>query len=205
LISLPSASQTPRSRSRQVVPNRRIKTRSFYIDEKLLISLKAVAASKGVSVNSLAINILENYVKNSVNAEAFGYVAFPGAGWADLVGALDDVQRSQLAQKCGALCKEVAMAVGYSKTLNSYLLILDEMICGWSKWANYREADTPNAVIVTMYHNHGISWSLFISEFISCSLKDFITAAQMNSIELGSAKSGVIIRIPRDLLRERDR
>lgn len=194
----------PRSKGRKV-PSRRTKTRSFYIDEGLLVSLNAVAGSKGLSVNSLVINVLNDYVKNSVNAEAFGYIAFPAACWADILSSLDDAGRSQMAQRCGAMCREVAMAVGYSIDLNSYLLLLEEIICGWSKWANYREADAPNAVIVTMYHNYGLPWSLFISEFVSSSLKCFVTPAQMGSIELDSAKSGVIIRVPRDLLGERYR
>jgi len=110
-----------------------------------------------------------------------------------ILSSLDDAGRSQAAQSSSyRLSRVLAMAVGYSIDLNSYLLLMEEIICGWSKWANYREADAPNAVIVTMHHNYGLPWSLFISEFVFSPLKCFVTPAQMGSIELGASKSGVI-------------
>lgn len=196
-----AASQIPRSKGRKTAaPSKRTKTRSFYIDERLLTALKGIATSKGVSVNSFVMGVLEDYVNNSINAEAFGYVSFPAMVWADLIVTLDEDKRSKLACRCAGLFNEVAAAVGYAKSLDSYLKALDQVVCCWSKWANYRETSAGNTTIITLFHKHGISWSRFLVEFVSNSIKDFVSQAQLKSIVLDSSSTGTTVRIPRDLL-----
>jgi hypothetical protein len=179
---------------------KRTKTRSFYIDERLLASLKKVAGSRGVSVNSLVINLLDDYVDNSVNAEAFGYISFPAVAWVELIGALDEEQRSKLASRCATLFCEVAAAIGYPKTLGAFLEALEKVVCRWSKWADYREKNVAGTVIVTLFHKHGAAWSDFLVEFLRGSLRSCLPSPQNKSIEMSSAATGATLRIPRELV-----
>lgn len=147
------------------VQRRRSSLRSFRIDDELLQRLKFAARREEVSENSLVERLLSQRLRLDPIYHAFQSVTVSRDIFGKILGALQPGALESIGRSMGkrsfSMARELFESSGQELGLRAYLVD----ILGRSGWFVVEGAEV-RPEKVTLRHEFGATWSLFLKEFI---------------------------------------
>lgn len=147
-------------------------TRTIRIPRQLDKLLEKDAANKRVSVNSLISSMLTKYAEWDRYVESLRFVAIPPDGLRLIIGSLDDEKVKEIGIQIGSRHLQEYMMLWFKKiSIDSFIDGLT-LFCRYSGMAKY-DMDTIGGreYIVTMYHDLGRKWSIYMQHILEEGLK----------------------------------
>jgi hypothetical protein len=154
------------------ISNIKSTTRTIRISRQLDKLLEKDAANKRVSVNSLISSMITKYAEWDRYVESLRFVAIPPDGLRLIIGSLDDEKVKEIGQQIGSRHLQEYMMLWFKKiSIDSFFDGLT-LFCRYSGMAKY-DMDTINGreYVVTMYHDLGKKWSIFMQHILDEGLK----------------------------------
>lgn len=147
-------------------------TRTIRIPQNLDKLIERDADNKRVSTNSLILSILTKYAEWDRYSEILQFVSIPPDGLKLLVGSVADLKLKEIAEEIGSRHVKETLMLWFKKiSLDAYLDGLT-IYCRYSGIAKYEmEKTEERAFVVTMHHNLGIKWSMFLQSLLEEGLK----------------------------------
>jgi len=148
------------------VSKKKTSTITFRIDEDNDYKLRKIAQDKNISLNTLANQILGNYVQLERYMEKFGVLMMSHDAFSAIIDILDEKQLIQLASDIGS--KEPKEFILFKwKDVNSD--IVAEFIRTYFEHCGYGTCDlekTERGIAVSIHHQLGQKGTVFLKTFL---------------------------------------
>lgn len=165
-------------------------TITFRIDEDNSKKLRNIAEDKNVSLNTLANQILGNYVQLEQYMEKFGVLMMSHDAFSSIIDVLDEKQLIQLASGIGS--KEPKEFILFKwKDMNSE--IVSDFIKMYFEHCGYGTCDlekTESSIAISIHHQLGKKGTIFLKTF----LESLIRSTLEKSCKTITAEDSVTIR-----------
>jgi len=165
-------------------------TITFRIAEDSDKKLRMIAEDKNVSLNTLANQILGNYVQLERYMEKFGVLMMSHDAFSSIIDALDEEQLIRLASNIGS--KEPKEFILFKwKDMNSE--IVSDFIKTYFEHCGYGTCDlerTESSIAVSIHHKLGKKGTVFLKTF----LESLIQSTLERSCKTITAENSVTIR-----------
>ncbi len=141
-------------------------TITFRIDEEIDNKLRKIAGDKNLSLNTLANQILGNYVQLERYMEKFGVLMMSQDAFLSILDILDEKQIIQLASDIGS--KEPKEFILFKwKDMNSELV--SDFITIYFEHCGYGTCDlekTESEIAISIHHKFGTKGTTFLKTFL---------------------------------------
>jgi hypothetical protein len=147
----------------------RMKTvpKSFRIDESALKAIEAEAASLSVSPNTLVNQILKQYAEFDRFARKISTVKISSAPFRGLLSAADTNQLIEVANSAGSSIPQAfATAKNGKVDLESFIGHI-RSLASYAKLFEFSETSDAHSHVVTLIHDFGLNWSIFLVHYIT--------------------------------------
>ena len=142
--------------------NKKTVLRTIRLSKGLDELLQKDAESKRITVGALVSTILTKYSQWDRYTEKFDMITFRQETLKAILEAADDEQLIRKAREIGAKIPTEFLMFWFKKTdLESYLRYL-ELLCNYGGFARYELESNGNMHVITLLHNMGDKWSLFL-------------------------------------------
>lgn len=146
--------------------NRSSEVKAFRLDAELLKAVKTIAKREGISENAFVQSVLWQRVRADLLIRAFPIVALSGQSLAQILSTsnpnLLDIAALELGRRNFGLVRELYASVGTDMDFARYL---GEVLDKQARWFEL-EGVNVNPQRITLRHNYGMKWSLFLRSFL---------------------------------------
>ena len=165
-------------------------TITFRIDEDNDSKLRKIAGDKNVSLNTLANQILGNYVQLERYMEKFGVLMMSHDAFSSIIDILDEKQLIQLASDIGS--KEPKEFILFKwKDMNSDIVVdFIKMYCEHCGYGTCDLEQTESEIAISVHHKLGKKGTTFLKTF----LESLIQSTLEQSCKTITTKDSVTIR-----------
>jgi hypothetical protein len=171
--------------------NKKTVLRTIRLSKGLDELLQKDAKVKRISVGALISTILTKYSEWDRYTEKFDMITLRQETISAILEATEDEILIKKAREIGVKIPKEFLMFWFKKTdLKSYLQYL-EFLCNYGRFARYELEVTANGHIITLLHNMGEKWSLFLQYVIEEGIKT--TIGRLPRIEVN--KGSLVIRI----------
>jgi hypothetical protein len=140
--------------------------RTIRIPHEIDQILQKDAKTKRVSINSLIHNLLLKYTEWDRYSERFGRVMLRPQTLQLIIDSIDDIEIKDIGSKIGKkIPKEFLLFWFKEINLNSFLEYLS-LLCRYGGFAHFEIESKERECTVTLIHNLGEKWSLFLKNVI---------------------------------------
>lgn len=168
---------------------------TFRIPIDLLESLRMEAQEDNVSLNTLVNQVIIGHEKWHKYSKKAGFITIPKDFQKLLMGKVTNDEIIQITQQKSKYCKDIVSMLRTSYSLDSFLDVIET----WFKICNfpYRKDMNKNKLKLTVQHNMGEKWSLFLSLLIQINLEKLIVEKSIDEKSIVEmTDETVIIEIP---------
>lgn len=142
--------------------NKKTVLRTIRLTKELDELLQKDANSKRISPGALISTILTKYSQWDRYTEKFDMITFRQETLKAILEATDDEALVSKAREIGAKIPKEFLMFWFKKTdLESYLQYL-ELLCNYGGFARYECESDGHTYVITLLHNMGEKWSLFL-------------------------------------------
>ena len=171
--------------------NKKTALRTIRLSKGLDELLQKDANAKRISIGALISAILTKYSEWDRYMEKFDMITLRQETISAILEATEDEILIKKAREIGAKIPKEFLMFWFKRTdLDSYLQYL-ELLCNYGKFARYELEATANGYVITLLHNMGYKWSLFLQYVIEEGIKT--TIGRLPRIE--ASKGSIVIRI----------
>lgn len=166
---------------------------TFRIPSDLLELLRNEAQEDNISLNTLVNQVIIGHEKWHKYSKKAGFITIPKDFQKLLMSKVTNDEIIQITQQKSKYCKDVVSMLRTSYSLDSFLDVMET----WFKISNfpYRKDMSENKLRLTVQHNMGEKWSVFLSSLIQINLEKLID--EKSIIEM--TDETIIIEIPNKL------
>lgn len=163
---------------------------TFRIPIELLESLRIEAQEDNVSLNTLVNQVIIGHEKWHKYSKKAGFITIPKDFQKLLMAKLTNDEIIQITQQKAKYCKDVVSMLRSNYSVDSFLDVIEM----WFKISNfsYRKDMNENKLRLTVQHNMGEKWSMFLSSLIQINLERLID----EKLIIEMTDETVIIEIP---------
>jgi hypothetical protein len=166
-------------------------TRSFYIEKELLNKLEFNAKQRGISINALVNELLREYVEYLIPLEKYGYILQCKPAFKDLLYRLPKEDVIKAAEENGRSCRLFWYEQqGHDMNLISIEDVL-KTACKYAKWGSYTEEVKMGAKIISINHEMGIIFSIYMKAFLDY-LFTLLPYAEMSRMKVNAYEKCII-------------
>ncbi|MGA2461627.1 MAG: hypothetical protein ABSF82_09425 [Candidatus Bathyarchaeia archaeon] len=155
----------PPSKTAKTVP------KSFRIDESALRAVEAEAASLSVSPNTLVNQILKQYAEFDRFARKINTVKISSAPFRGLLSATNVDQLIEVAKSAGSSIPQAFVTAKHGKIDLGSLINHVRSLATYAQLFEFSETFDPHGHVVTLIHDYGLNWSIFLVHYISAMLE----------------------------------
>jgi hypothetical protein len=155
----------PPSKTAKTVP------KSFRIDESALRAVEAEAASLSVSPNTLVNQILKQYAEFDRFARKINTVKISSAPFRGLLSATNVDQLIEVAKSAGSSIPQAFVTAKHGKIDLGSLINHVRSLATYAQLFEFSETVDPHGHVVTLIHDYGLNWSIFLVHYISAMLE----------------------------------
>ena len=145
--------------------------KSFRVNRKALHALRDEARRQNLSLNTLVNQLLINYAEYGRFAETAHSMNLVSRIFSEILNAANEDAIMLASQNAG---KTVPMAMVSSKscdlTMNSIIQYIQDL-ASYAHLFSYNETNVNGQWTITLSHEHGSKWSLFLSGYFSEAFK----------------------------------
>ncbi len=171
--------------------NKKTVLRTIRLSKGLDELLQKDANSKRITVGALISTILTKYSQWDRYTEKFDMITFRHETLRAILEATEDEVLVRKAREIGAKIPREFLMFWFKKTdLESYLRYL-ELLCNYGGFARYELEVDGRSYVITLLHNMGGKWSLFLKYVIEEGILSTIGIMPRFEVDQGS----LIIRI----------
>jgi hypothetical protein len=163
----------PSSRTAKTVP------KSFRIDESAVRAVVAEAASLSVSPNTLVNQILKQYAEFDRFARKVDTVKLSGAPFRGILSAANIDQLIEVAKSAGSSIPQAFVSAKHGKTDLGSLINHVRSLATYAKLFEFSENTEPSQQVVTLIHDYGLNWSIFLVHYITAMLEQIGVSPRM--------------------------
>ncbi len=155
----------PPSKTAKTVP------KSFRIDESALRAVEAEATSLSVSPNTLVNQILKQYAEFDRFARKINTVKISSAPFRGLLSATNVDQLIEVAKSAGSSIPQAFVTAKHGKIDLGSLINHVRSLATYAQLFEFSETIDPHGHVVTLIHDYGLNWSIFLVHYISAMLE----------------------------------
>ena len=171
--------------------NKKTVLRTIRLSKGLDELLQKDANSKRITVGALISTILTKYSQWDRYTEKFDMITFRHETLRAILEATEDEVLVRKAREIGAKIPREFLMFWFKKTdLESYLRYL-ELLCNYGGFARYELEADGQVYVITLLHNMGEKWSLFLKHIMEEGIMTTIGTLPRFEVNKGS----LIIRI----------
>jgi hypothetical protein len=146
--------------------NKKTMLRTIRLSKELEELLRKDANSKRISVGALISTILTKYSQWDRYTEKFDMITFRHETLRAILEATEDEALIKKGREIGAKIPREFLMFWFKKTdLDSYLRYL-ELLCNYGGFARYELEADGQVYVITLLHNMGEKWSLFLKHIM---------------------------------------
>ncbi|MGA2574089.1 MAG: hypothetical protein ABSF36_07845 [Candidatus Methanomethylicaceae archaeon] len=140
--------------------------RAFRIEEETINRLNKIAATEHNSINALVNSILDEYTGYIYPAKKSESKVLFGELFNKFIDEIDTKRLEIIALEIGErMFKEFHEEGLLSNNISSFKKFISEVPCNFANWASYYEDSSRNKLLIDLFHNMGLKWSLFLKNF----------------------------------------
>ena len=164
--------------------------RSVRISKSLDNLLRKDAKTKRITVNALISSIMTKYAEWDRYNERFGVISIKRDAFRSILGQIEDDNLIRVSREIGTQIPKQFILFWFKKTnLETYLEYM-LLVCRYAEFAQY-EVDTDGTnYTMTLLHDLGEKWSLFLKNWIEQGMKTTVGIIPLFDV----AKNSVIVR-----------
>jgi len=171
--------------------NKKTVLRTIRLSKGLDELLQKDADSKRITVGALISTILTKYSQWDRYTEKFDMITFRQETLRSILEATDDEALIRKAREIGSkIPREFLMFWFKKKDLESYLRYL-KLLCNYGGFARYELESNTHIHVITLLHNMGEKWSLFLKYVMEEGIMSTISILPRFEVNKGS----LVIRI----------
>jgi hypothetical protein len=159
--------------------------RTFRIEEETTQKLKEIAANENVSLNAVVNRVLKEYVDVTFPAKQYDSKLIQGKLFKRTMDIIDTEQLAKIAYDMGQSTFKEFNDIGMLP-MNSagFRKIVCDVFCHSANWARYHEDRHGGKLIISLNHNMGSNWSIFLKNFLMWELNhlDDVKVKDMNFV-----------------------
>ena len=164
--------------------------KTIRITEELDEILHKDAEAKRMNVNTLISSILTKYAEWDRFSERFGIVSLRQDTMKSLMESVEDEKLAKLAKQIGGrIPKELILFLFKKITVETYLEYLARL-CRYSGYGQYEVETDGRDYIITILHNMGSKWSMYLGTGIEAGMKNTIGSVP----RLETTETSIVIR-----------
>lgn len=164
--------------------------RTIRISQDLEGLLQKDAKAKRISLNSLISTIMEKYAEWDRYVEKINSITLSPAGLTAFLKAVDEKKLIEATKELGARATMEFLPFLFESTnLETYLTLLS-LLCRHARFAQLEIDSIGKDYKITLIHNHGARWSIFLTNFIEQGMKNTIDIVP----RIDSTKGSVVVR-----------
>jgi hypothetical protein len=160
---------------------RTTKTASFRIDDSLLNALIEDANTKQISLNTLANQILKEYIEWYANAPKVGYLIVRKSLISAMFEKFNEDQIRHFAKITAKQSREINMLFASEYTLSSTLRVIEYKM-RMSGYV-YRKEIRDNYHVYIIEHGMGPKWSLYLAELFAAEFQEVKHDAEFEKLD----------------------
>jgi hypothetical protein len=145
--------------------------KSFRIDESALRAVEAEATSLSVSPNTLVNQILKQYAEFDRFARKINTVKISSAPFRGLLSATNVDQLIEVAKSAGSSIPQAFVTAKHGKIDLGSLINHVRSLATYAQLFEFSETIDPHGHVVTLIHDYGLNWSIFLVHYISAMLE----------------------------------
>ena len=146
---------------------RKTVAKSFRINEDALEALREEAQSQTLSLNTLVNQLLVNYASFGRYVRRLHARILSQQTLAQLVDQLSEESITKAGQNAGKTAPEELVTVIKGKITVSHVIDLMHAISSYGNWFEYTEKNEGEHLAITLMHDMGRKWSLFIANYFT--------------------------------------
>lgn len=184
--------------------NKKEKTviRTIRITKEMDKLLQNDAKTKRISVNSLVSMIMTRYAEMDRFNEKFGTITLRRESFKAILEELTEDKILKIAKEMGSVIPREFLLFWFKNvTLDSYLKYLS-LICRYSGFGEYEVASDERSYSLTVIHDMGYKWSIFLENLIVHGMKSTIGISPKTDV----TKNSLVVRFHKnyDLISSED-
>ena len=141
--------------------------KSFRINEDALEALREEARSQTLSLNTLVNQLLVSYAQNGRYLKRLQGLALSRQTLSELINPLSEDSIIKAGQNAGKTAPEELMTAKYGKITITHVIDLMHTLSSYANWFEYTEKNEGEHSTITLMHEMGRNWSLFIVNYFS--------------------------------------
>ena len=144
--------------------------KSFRINESAIRAVEAEAASLNVSPNTLVNQVLRQYAEFDRFARKISTVKISSAPFRGLLAAADVNQLIEVAKSAGSSIPQAFVTAKHGKADVETLIGYIRSLATYAQLFEFSETLDSRSHIVTLIHDFGLNWSIFLVHYITAML-----------------------------------
>lgn len=145
--------------------------RSIRLPRKLDEELRKEAEEKGVSFNTLIVNVLRKHVEWDRFSERFGHVSIAAQEYGELIGRIDQASLREIAAGVGRRALHAATLFWFKDLSASSLLHYFKLQCRYGRIAQCELTHRDGKFTLSLHHPFSVNHSLYLAELLRSSLE----------------------------------
>jgi len=145
--------------------------KSFRIDESAIRAVEAEAATLSVSPNTLVNQILRQYAEFDRFARRINTVKISGAPFKGILSAANVDQLIEVAKSEGSSIPQAFVTAKQGKVDLGSLINHLRSLATYAQLFEFSETSDPQSRVVTLIHDYGLNWSIFLVHYITSMLE----------------------------------
>ena len=145
--------------------------KSFRIDESAVRAVESEAAALSVSPNTLVNQILKQYAEFDRFARKINTVKVSSASFRGILSAADVDQLINVAKSAGSSIPQAFVTAKHGKIDLSSLITHIRSLATYAQLFEFSETVDTHAHVVTLIHDYGLNWSIFMVHYITAMLE----------------------------------
>ncbi len=141
--------------------------KSFRISEDALEALREEARSETLSLNTLVNQLLVNYAQSGKYFKRTNAVTLTRQTFGELVNDLSEDIIIKAGQNAGKTAPQVLITSKYGKITVGHVIAYLHDLSSYANWFEYTEKNEGEHSTITLMHEMGRNWSLFIAHYLA--------------------------------------
>ena len=148
-------------------PRRRTVPKSFRIDQSAAAAVEREAAARNISSNTLVNQILTQFAEFDRFTRRINTVEISASIFRSLLEGMEEGRVIDLAKSTGSSIPQAFANSRTGKVTTESLLDHLRLSGKYGHWYEFNEAPDPQNALVTLVHELGLNWSIFLVHYVT--------------------------------------
>ena len=141
--------------------------KSFRINEDALEVLREEARSETLSLNTLVNQLLVNYAQSGKYLKRTNSITLTRQTFGELVNDLSEDSVINAGRNAGKTAPQVLITSKYGEITVGHMIEYIHDLSSYANWFEYTETNAGEHPTITLMHEMGRNWSLFIAHYLA--------------------------------------